>query len=292
MKHRLESISRHLIARFRTVKPIEVFVIAAVGFSVIFLTKYFSLNRQSRTIRVEEIGRDWANSFNPYGYKAPFWISNKLKTGQREKSSTGKTIAEVIDIENYERGNEEAVIYLTVKVEAQFNKKMETYVFKGRALDLGAPIELRLDNIRVLGQIIDENILTSSYEKKEIIIKGRWRAQEPWNIAQIDIGDTMVNRANGEVIAEILDVKIEPLNGASTILTLPSRTREELLLENNPRWRDAVISARIKVHKQNNLWFFAGHQKIKVGERIWIYTDKIDIGFLEINQVSDAVFNE
>lgn len=280
------SISDHIKRRLKTITPAELFILLAIAFSIVFLVKYFGLKQEWRTIRVEVAGRNWSSSFNPYGYRTPFWMSDKLRAGQIEKNPSGKKIAEVVSIENYERGDEEAEVYLTVKVKAQLNKRTEKYVFKGRALDLGAPIELKLSNILVLGQIIDDDMPSDGYEQKEIIIVGRWRSQDPWKIQQIKVGDTMTNRATGEMVGEILDLSTGPPTMTAFIFH-EDQEGQRLLLKQPSELRDAVVKVKIKVHKQDSNWYFGGHQKVKVGELLWIYTDKIDINGLEVQEIRE-----
>ncbi len=279
---RFKTVAIRVKKRLKSLTPLEIFILVTVAFSVVFLVRYFGIRKEWRTIRVEVVGRNWSSSYSPYGYKTPFWLSDKLNVGLIEKDAGGKTIAKVIDIESYERGDEEAEVYLTVKVESFFNKRMEKYVFKGRALELGAPIELRLGNILVLGQIIDDDVPLGSYEEKEVIVVGRWIAQEPWIVAQVKKGDTMINRATGEVVAEILDVKIEP--STSNMFISNPNIEGYVAIEKNPRLRDIVITLKLKLVEIDKRWYFGGHQKVKVGEQLWFYTDRID-GLATIQEI-------
>jgi len=277
---------KNLIKRIKTIGPIEIFILISVVMAIIFLVKFFGIKKDWVTIKVEVIPRNWAESYSPYGYRTPFWMSDKLNIGQLEKNSSGKVIAEVIDIEKYERGNEESEVYLIVKVKAQYNKVMGKYLFKGKPLDLGDAIELRLDNIHLFGQIIDKNYPLTSYKQKEIIIVGRWRAQDKWKISQVKSGDIMIDQGAGITIAEVLDIKIEPPTKNMIVLSGLENTGK-IEMEDNINKKDAVITLKIKVHKQNNRWYFAGHQKIKIGEVIWVYTNNIDINSLEVQEIKE-----
>jgi len=282
---------QYLKKRIATITPKQAFILLGVASVILFSIKYFGLKKEWRTIKIEVVGRDWVNSFDQYGYKTPYWLSEKLAIGQIEKNSRGKTIAEVIDIENYRRGGEEAEVYLTVKVRAELNKKMSKYVFKGQALDLGTPIELRLSNIYVPGQIIDENIPEKGYEQKEFIITGKWYGQEKWAIDRLSTGDKMTNRSNGEVIAEIVEIETQPTT-TNMFSSIAETSGKQVYIESNPNRKDVLLSIRLKAEKHDGDWYFAGHQIVKPNNELWLYTDEINISELEIQQVKEYKSND
>lgn len=257
----------------------EAFIILLIAGLSISLVKYFS--RQAgvwRTVRIEVTGNNWTN--DPYSNsKPPFWMSERIKEGDIELGVDGTEIAKVVKVENYERGDELAEIYLIVKVKTEFNKKLNKFVFKGQAVEIGLPIQLRLNRVFVNGQVIDDQVPKEGYEKKDIIIKGRWKGQEPWKVQQISVGDKMVDRGNNQPVAEILSVWLEP---SIKMVGIDPKYSDQLVISSNPRLVDGMVRAKITVEKHDDRWFFAGHQKVKVGRSIWIYLPEIDILGMEI----------
>ncbi len=264
----------------------EVFIGLLIAGLSITVVKYFS--RQAgvwRTIRVEVTGNDW--TIDSYGTsRPPFWLSEKIKKGDVELGVDGSKIAEIVRVENYERGDERADVYLTVKVKTELNQKLQRYIYKGRAIEVGSPIELRLSRALVAGQVIDEQIPEEGYKTKEVIIKGRWHSQEPWRINQVQIGDKMVDRGSNQAVAEILSVWTE---AATQKATINLASDNQIKVSSSPRWVDGMITARLVLEEHDNRWYFGGHQKVKVGRYIWLYLPEVDLPYMEIEAVDEVV---
>lgn len=262
----------------------EAFIVLLIAGLSVGLVKFFS--RQAgvwRTIRVEVAGASWAQGGSPIS--PPFWLSENIKVGEVELGVDGTKIAEITKIENFERGDEKADIYLIVKVKTELNKKMNRHIFKGRAIEVGSLIEFRFKQALVGGQIIDDQVPENGYEQKEVIIKGRWQSQEPWRVNQVKIGDKMIDRGTGKVVAEILSVWPEP---ASQRTTVKVASADQLLVSSSPRWVDGVLRIRLLLEKHDDRWYFGGHQKVKVGRHLWLYLPEVDIPYMEIEAVDEV----
>lgn len=262
---------------------VQWFILISIAILVIFAVKYFGLKKEWRTIRVEVINKNWAENYNPNGYRTPFWLSDKLKIGQKETDKTGKAIAEVLDIENYVRGTEEAEVYLTLKVQTIHQKRQDKYIFKEKNIDLGSAIELNLNNIQVFGQIIDNDVPTTGYLTKTFTITSRSRSLEPAMIDKIKVGSKMYNRATSEPIAEIVDVK----NEEASRIFINSITDNSLSFKYNPRAKDVIIKTKVKAIFVDHRWYFSGHQDLKVGNSFYLYTDKFNLYAGEIENVEE-----
>jgi hypothetical protein len=275
---------KDIYKRISSLSFAEIFIFILVATAAIFIVRYFGQRKEWRTIKVEVVRKNWVENYEPYGYRAPFWLSDKIKVGQVEKGKTGKVIAELIDAENYERGGEESLIYLTVKVKTIYYKRTNKYVYNDKYnLELGAPIELNLNNIQIAGQIIDNNVPENNYPTKYVEVLLRTRQLQPWTIDQIKPNDKMYNRANNDVVAEIISTKIEDpslnialINGEKYLQILP-----------DTRVKDLIITAKVKCYQEDGKWYFAGHQNMKIGAFLYFYTDKVDINGLEIMSIKE-----
>lgn len=267
----------NLKKRIAKISPSEIFVILTICFSTIFLIKFFGIKKEWRTIKVEVIKKNWSENYDPYGYRTPFWLSNKIKKNQSEKDKSGKIIAQLLDFDNYERGTEEAELYLTVKVRVTINKRTGQYFFKDKEISLGSPIELDLDNNLIFGQIIDNNVPANNYPVKNFIVTVRGKNLEPNIINNIIPNDKMINRSNNETVIEIIDVVTE--NPTSNLLL------QKTQLVYNPRVKDVLVKARVKAYQQDNRWFFTGHQNLKVGNPFYFYGKNINLYDLIIEDV-------
>jgi hypothetical protein len=265
--------------RLKTITAIELLITISALSLTVLLVKFFGLKREWHTIQVEVISKNWSENYNPYGYRTPFWLSDKIKVGQIERNNSGREIAKVTRVEKYIRGLEENEVYLIVDVEAIYQKRQNKYTFKNKGLDLGSAIELNLDNIQVFGQIIDNNYPQNGYPSKTVVVTARGKNFEPWTISQAVPGSKMYNLANNEVIAEIITATSEPASGQ------PLKIENDRLVNYSNRQKDLVITAKVKVFQQANRWYFAGHQNIISGGNLYLYTPTVNLYSLEIENV-------
>ncbi len=263
----------------------NLFIILIIAGLSVTMVKFFGRKAGVwRTARIEVVGQDWTRG--SYGdFKPPFWLSENIKVDQIERWVNGSEIARVIRVENYEREGGKADIYLTVRLRTQFNQKLNKYVYKGRAIEIGSPIELRLDRAVVQGQVIDDQVPEGGYEQKEIIITGRWLSQEPWMVDHVKVRDEMIDRGNNQVIAEVLSKWTEAAN-QKTRVHFP--LFNQIVVTASDRVLDGVIEAKILVEEHDQRWFFAGHQEVEVGKNIWLYLPEITVDFMEIVEIKEV----
>lgn len=265
--------------RLSEISLIEKFILITFAFLVIFLIKFFGIKEEWRTIKVQIIKKNWSENYDMYGYRTPFWLSDKIKKGQIEKGKNGKTIAELIDFESYERGSEESELFLTVKIKVNINKRTNVILFKDMEVNLGSQIELNLDNNLIIGQVIDNNIPSNGYPSKFFIVTTRWKNIEPNLFNKITLHDKFVNRANSGTAAEILEVALE--NPSSNIILNGS------WLAYNSKMKDVVIKFKVKAFYRDNRWYFANNQNLKIGSSFYFYGEKMNLYSLLIEDFRD-----
>lgn len=268
-----------LLGRVEKITPIEVYVVILVVASVVFINRYFQREANFRFIRMEVTVKEWKYGEGQYDYKVPYWLGEKLDVGLTERSLSGRTRAEIVEMEKYDRGNDQSQIYLVVKVMADYNEKSQTYSYQGQPLSVGSPIEFNFDGVLAPGQILDNNYPSSGYQTGEFIITARVRYGEQWVIDELKKGLTMKNRANGEVIAELIDFDIAH-----------SKTKkidfyDQSLITNSEQYFDVDAKFKIKTVKQNGYWFFAGHQRVRLGADLWIYLENLILPSAEITKL-------
>lgn len=284
---KLNKIFSRYFPQLRRITPIMAFLLLIVSAGTVFTIKYFGRQPLWRTVRIQVVGKDWIDNFTNYnGYRPPFWLTDKIKVGDSEIAIDGRKVAEVMTIDEYERIGPESDLYLTVKLYGEVSTRLKKFLYRGRPIEVGAPIELHLNRVAVIGQTIDDSVPENGYPKKNITITARLQNTEPWIINGLSIGDTMVNRGDKLPIATIRSFHVEP--PISSILFVPPNGSTNLFLENNPRLKDLIINATLSVQNQNGDWYFAGHQKIKVGNGLWLYLSRVNLNPLEIQSVEDA----
>lgn len=268
---RIKKNLKSFISKVDKITSLEVYIVIFVVSAVVFATRYFETQSDYRFIRVEVTTNEWIKNRNQYSYKTPSWMSQSIEVGQAERSPSGRIRAEIVDLENYERGNDQAEIYLIVKLMADYNEKSRTYSYRGQSISIGEPIEFNFDETTVPGQILDNNYPKDGYEVGDFTITLRYEDAEPWIIDQIQNEDTMKNRATGEIIAKLIEFKTEPSNTTQ----VSQEENGKITFENNTNLKDIVAKFKVKAHKEDGNWFFAGHQRLRVGSTIWIYLEKV-----------------
>jgi hypothetical protein len=248
------------------------------------MVKFFGRKNEYLTLRVEVIKKNWTENYDPYGYRVPFWMSDKVKIGQVEKGKSGKIIATVTDLENYERGPEETELYLTVEVEALLNKRTGVYTFKDKPINLGSPIELTLNNIDIIGQVVDNNVPKNGYPKKYFLVKARGRNLDPWLYSKVKPGIKMYNRANNDMIAEILKVETENSSLQKIKIDNSGNYLQSVVSQN----KDIVVEFRLKGYQLDGKWYFSGHQNLKISNQLYFYSDEFNLYELEIEDIKET----
>ena len=277
---------RFFINRFKKITTVGAFAFVFVFTLLIYIVKYFGIKEDYRYIRVEVIKKNWVENYSPYGYRVPFWLSDKIKIGQTEKNSAGMTTAEVINFENYVRGGEESEIYLILKIKAVLNSKTGRYTYKDLPIDLGSAIDLNINTINIKGQIVDDNYPVNGYPTKYFTVVARSRNLSSSISSQLKTGLKMFNLATKDAIAEITNIRLVP-----STLQEATINQSKSLVFNQEKNQDAIITLKIKAYQIDNRWFFSGHQNLKIGNdedvRIDIFTDKINLYGLEIEQINE-----
>lgn len=292
-----KKIESKIKKRLKCITPIQVFIILVVIAGTVFIIKSFGKKSEWKLIKMQVIGQDWSRSYVEHeGYRPPYWLAESINEGDVELGVDGSKHAEVIKVERYKRVGSEYDTYLTLNVKGVLNTRTKKYVYKGRAIEVGAPISLNLNKALVIGQVIDDQVPKEGYQTKKVIVTGRIRNTEPWIISNLNIGDKMTSDNQGGVVAEVLTKNTEPAQ--SQILFSDSKkigvrsSTGSLIVERNPRLRDLVLTVELTIEKHGNEWYFGGHQNIKVGNNIWLYFPQVDLKFVEIESIRDVNLNE
>ena len=256
------------IGRLR--KKIGVFEIL-IGFLILIGLGWVMLKTRSKEnwvkaeVRVVSTSTGWTYA----GNAPPYWVGESFRDEDQEFDSSGKLIAEVLNVKKLELGGESKDVYLTCNLRVSKNRKTGKLEFKHKPLEIGGSVQLHLSNSYVYGLVTFVEGLKDERKEKELIIEAIWMNAFPCQAEAIPIGGKIENEP-GEVIAEILDKKIELAEIAVTT------DRGEVLARKNPTKRDVTLKIKMKVKEQGGVWYFYEHKKVKVGEGISLYLPGID----------------
>ncbi len=232
---------------------------------VVLMVKHFKRQDEWKTVKVKISGKEgWF--VNP-----PHWLGEALKVGLIEKSVDGETMAEITRIENYERGDEDRDLYLTVRVKGVQNETSGIFSFKSRPLQVGKEVEFNFPQARVSGIVIADENKSEKDSGDWFQVKMRWSDINPWQAEALREGLVMRGDTEREYIAKVIKVRIEPAKKSVTT------DRGIVVVGRDPIKKDAVIEMELWAQKHGDEYYFGGHQKLKVGEPLWVYFPEVDV---------------
>ncbi|MBI5448709.1 hypothetical protein HY948_00085, partial [Candidatus Gottesmanbacteria bacterium] len=208
----------------------------------------------------------------------------------------GSITASVQRVETYSRGSSDFDMYLTLSINGIRNTKTGTLSYNGKIIEVGAPLELRLSDAQIMSQVIDDNVPPAGYNTKQIEAKIRFRNAEVWMISNIKVGDTMTSGPQGKTVATITAIATEPAQGSLIFTDTATRggraSTGSVIIEQNNRLRDLLLTAILTIEQHNGEWFFGGHQNIKAGNLIWLYLPNVNVKGAEIETVTELPAHE
>lgn len=280
----LKKLSNTLLLKIKTISPLAIFVAVLIATVAVTVVKQQALQLNTKTVKIQVTGKDWTNSFSQYdGFRPPYWLLEKLQVGNKEYGSDGRGIAEILDIEQFERGGGNTETFLVVKLEVTTNKQTKQSFYKGKALETGTEIELHVSDMYLKGQITDANYPQSGYPKKEIVISVLAKDIPSYIADKIEVGSKIHDPYSGLTYSEILDKTISPVTG-NYILT----SGQPFSLQVDNTRKKAEIKVKVLVEEHQGIYYFSGHQVLRVGKQLWLYFPEVDIGSVIITDIIDA----
>lgn len=206
----------------------------------------------------------------------PYWLADTIKIGDKEIGIFNQVVVQVEDVQVFETTKERKDVYLTVKLRANYNKRIDRYVYKGQPVEVGSPIELHLGKTFVQGLV---TFVANKEEKlEEFVITGKVINKFPWEVENIKVGDKMKD-GQERVIAEVIDRKIELADYLTT------DWQGNVYLRKRPDRRDAIFKIRIKASQRGSNFYFRQEQKLKIGEKLFLQFENGDLDYLSIMKI-------
>jgi len=270
----------------RLTKTISVFEVL-VGFLILAVLGLVVLQIRSKEEWVKAEVKVSSESWFWKREAPPYWLGESIKVGDCEHSSSGKKIAEVLQVKEYELATlaqqEKAKkdFYLTLKLKISKDRRTAKIKFKNQPLEVGGPIELHLTNTYIPGLVTFIEGARDGKCEKEVLIDGVWLNNYPWNAEAIPVGGKMED-GMGNVVAEILEKRIE----------LAEKTVETdwggLVVNRDPLKRDIHLRVRLRVREAGGNLYFLYDKKVKVGEDLFIQLPGVDVKWLAIRKIYDG----
>lgn len=269
--------------------PIQIFILLMVVALAIGLVKYFSLNTELVTIRLEVKGRQWSEDFTGgTGYQPPSWLVQAIAVGDSERSVGGSKIAEILRVESY--GDRTPVTILTTQLKTVKSGRTGKLAYKNQGVEVGSFLELSLTKVKVSGQITAILEPGKSAAAKTVFVKGRLRNAEAWLVDKIVVGDEMKNQADETAVAKVIEKQVEAPTSIIFYSNPNNLNFTERFLERNSRLSDVILTLRLRVERFGNDWWFAGNQLLKVGDTrypLQLYFEDYNLRYFEIQDFWD-----
>ena len=63
--------------------------------------------------------------------------------------------------------------------------------------------------------------------------------------------------------------------------------KQMTLNSSNVNMLDAIIKIKLRTYQMDNKWFFSGHQDLKIGSSLYLYTNQTNLYNLDIQNVEE-----
>lgn len=168
---------------------------------------------------------------------------------------------------------------MIVKVKGFYDRTKEQFVFKNRPLAVASLVEFNFGKVKIFGWVVDDDYNLQNKELDWFRVEAKWLEVYPWQLEALEKGMVM-DGFGDKKIAKLIDFKGENAD----MITTDNLGR--VYVRKNPLERDVYLTFKLLAEKHGNEYYFAGHQKLKVGEKLWVYFKKIDLEEIKVTKIS------
>jgi hypothetical protein len=256
-----------------------IFILLAVSF-IGFLALFFRRETVYHTARFK------ITDDNPlYAYNNPNnEYVNEFKVGSFEKDESGKTIAEIMNVDSFAISSTHKITYIDVKVKSIYNPRKKIYFYKGKPLIFGENHVFQFQDVKteaIFTEFVDEK--TNATSKKKLKIEtllarlDQYSVETPhfqgvtqYVIDEVEKQEGVYN-SNGELYIKITEVKTE------TLEKLIANDRGDLLIRQDPLYVQARISLELEADYVDGKYFLFKYIPLKIGNSIPLNFDTIGV---------------
>lgn len=192
----------------------------------------------------------------------PSWLIDSINVGDKETTTIGKNIAEVVNKISYDEGTNK-VFFLKLKLAVTKDTNKVSYRYKQKLLEIGSLIDFSLGNSRIKAYVTSIGNVESDQELYKIV-KVKLFYRRPYYADKIKIGDKVIELSSNKLQSEILSKKVELAETTSKTIN------GDLVTKYDPLFRDIILDMRLRVMIRGGLDYFANYQPLKIGNQIWI----------------------
>ena len=216
-------------------------------------------------------GEWWWGTPPPY-----YWNTDPLKKGAIEYDVLRKPLVEILEVTKFDN-DVRKVVWMKARIKVLKNIRANSYTFKQQSVAIGKTIIIAPNNISIVANVVGIEGIEQENRKETRIITVKKYKMRQWEADLLEVGDVMKDD-KGEILAEVLEKKVEPTEFVTTTWL------GEPLLKRDPLWKDVTLKLRILVTVQDNSDYFNFYQFIQAGEAIHIQLSKyiLDIQILRV----------
>lgn len=283
-----QNMGRHVLKQLsQKAKSIKVFdwVLIAFGLTaiIVFLIIFF---RKSTYITVTV---DVGQNDIAYDVYTPQWTGNSgiadwyssaFYKGEAEVDGLGREQAVVLNVFRYDKGPDRSSVYLTLKLNAVYNKASNSYTYKGVPVLVGSNIKLNLGRVYADGYITNVDGFPNNENKKTLILETQIREEnstytessgtKAYIADAINIGD-VVKDNSGQAVITVIGKNVRPS------LTTVSTANGQIVEAFNPDRKDVFLTLQVDAQKINNRYYLMNDIPILIDQPIPINTQTVSV---------------
>lgn len=269
-----------IIQKIKTLKRKLNFFDFVVLFSLLAILGFFIYNRLQRQstwvdIRLSVENPDWWYRGSPPNY----WYVKNLKVGDSLNDSFGNKVVEVTNIDNYDNYGPYRDIYVDLKVQVDYDKKKNQYLYEFKPLVTGSAMLFNFAEGQLRGLVIGIGEQKQDYFYKTIKVE---KKKIPPSLAEKIKEGVKSYDLKGNLIAEVLAVK-NNVNSYYEFSDLRGKNVEVY----DPKFRDVEVTLRIRSFSELGLNFYINEAALKVGNTIWFQFPEFSLEDMRIIELID-----
>jgi hypothetical protein len=208
------------------------------------------------------------------------WFAQFFKKEMKETDGLGRIMAEIVDVRSYDTEPARKAVYLTLKLNAVYERASGKYTFKGRPLLIGSPVKLNLGSLFVEGLVTHVEGIKDPRKWETVIVEAQIREEEPTypdtsgtspHIAEaLQVGEE-IKDDQGRIIIKIIEKKIE--DAKRLVTTSDGR----VVTKRNPLRKDVYLTLEVQISKIHNRYYIFDDIPLLIGEEIPINTPVISV---------------
>jgi len=274
MKKKIKAISK--LSRRLSVFDWLVIIVLLSG--LIFTFYLVSKEERWTKVVVKVTPEEWWRENKP----PPQWLTQGINKGDQKRDGLGRRVAEVLDIWAFEWKGETRVLYVSLNLKAEVDKRQGKLKFNHQPLEIGNQLKLDLDKTVIQGLLTFIEGVSSNIVYEDKVIEGRVFDPKyfqvfpetigimPWQAEAIKVGD-QVKDIQGRVIAEVLDKKVKLAD--KVVVASDGR----VFVRQDPIKKDVTLTVKLKSSEYGGVYYFLDDFKVKIGSGILLTLPDIDV---------------